>query len=65
MNDERIARLEEKLAWLQRHVTEQDEVMLGLAEQIERLKKNLLEISQQPDAETGPPPASDDRPPHY
>jgi hypothetical protein len=31
MNDERLALLEERLAWLQRHATEQDKAMLEQA----------------------------------
>jgi len=66
MNDERLARLEEKLAWLQRHVTAQDKAMLELAEQIGQLKRKLSELSQRPGAESAPSHArSDERPPHY
>ena len=65
MNDERLALLEEKLAWLQRHVTEQDKVMLGLADQIEQLRRELSELTQRPDADSAPSPDIDERPPHY
>jgi SlyX protein len=65
MNDERLARLEEKLAWLQRHVTAQDKAMLELAEQIGQLKRKLSELNQRPGAESGSSPESDERPPHY
>jgi SlyX protein len=65
MNDERLARLEEKLAWLQRHVTAQDKAMLELAEQIGQLKRKLSELSQRPGAESAPSSEIDERPPHY
>ena len=65
MNDERLALLEEKLAWLQRHVAEQDKAMLELAGEIDRLKDKVAELGQRPDGESGPPPMFDERPPHY
>ncbi len=65
MSDERLALLEEKLAWLQRHVTEQDRVMLEQAEQIEQLKRELSALTQRPEAESAPSPGIDERPPHY
>lgn len=65
MNDEPLARLEEKLAWLQRHVTEQDKAMLELAGEIDRLKKQIAELrAKAAGAPEGEPPA-DERPPHY
>ncbi len=65
MKDESLARLEERLAWLQRHVTEQDKVMLELAGEIDRLKKQVAELrsKQANDAEDTPP--DHERPPHY
>ena len=65
MNDDRLALLEEKLAWLQRHVTEQDRAMLEMAGEIERLQKQLAEWREKPAAEPDGPPAGSDRPPHY
>lgn len=65
VNDERIARLEEKLAWLQRHVMEQDKAMLELAGEIDRLKKQAAELRAKPVADPGEPPEGDARPPHY
>jgi SlyX protein len=65
MNHDRLARLEEKLAWLQRHVTEQDMAMLEMAGEIERLKKQLAELREKPTGESDGPPAGGDRPPHY
>jgi SlyX protein len=59
--------LEERLAWLERHVTEQDKAMLALNEEFARLRAELKKISERPAAgsENGEPPEPDDRPPHY
>jgi SlyX protein len=65
MNDERLAMLEEKLAWLERHVTEQDKAMLELAGEVDRLKRNVAELGQRPGPESGTPPVIDETPPHY
>ena len=65
MNDDRLAVLEEKLAWLQRHVAEQDKAMLEMAEEIDRLKKRAAEVAEKLAVEPGPPPTGDERPPHY
>ena len=65
MNDDRLAVLEEKLAWLQRHVAEQDKAMLAMAEEIDRLKKKASEVAEKLAGEPGSPPAGDERPPHY
>jgi SlyX protein len=63
---ERLTRLEERYAHLQRHVTEQDKAMLALTEELARLRQELQLLRAQPDA--GAPPAgepADERPPHY
>lgn len=38
---ERLTRLEERYAHLQRHLTEQDKAMLELGEEVTRLRKEL------------------------
>jgi SlyX protein len=64
-----LQRLEEKIAYLERHVVEQDKVMLVMAETLERLKRDLaglrsrLAESGDQAGETGSVP--DERPPHY
>lgn len=67
VSNERIDRLEERLAWLQRHVTEQDKAMLELAGQLDRVKAELTRLKQR--AEASPANAegntADERPPHY
>ena len=65
MNDERVDRLEERLAWLQRHVTEQDKAMLGLAEEIGQLRRELAELRRALDGESAGSASPDERPPHY
>jgi SlyX protein len=67
MSTERIDRLEERLAWMQRHITEQDKAMLDMAGQLDRLKAEVTRLKQRPEAgpahaEANPP---DERPPHY
>lgn len=67
MSNERIDRLEERLAWLQRHVTEQDKAMLDMSREIDRLKAEVVRLTQRseagaPQAEPG---AAEERPPHY
>jgi SlyX protein len=65
MSDERLAFLEERLAWLQRHVTEQDKAMLEMAGEIDQLKKSLSELSEKTEPDAGPTTVIDERPPHY
>lgn len=64
-----LQRLEEKIAYLERHVVEQDKVMLGLTEQVERLKRELAgwreRVAAVGDASPGPSSPADERPPHY
>ena len=61
-----IAVLEERIAWLQRHVTEQDRAMLEMAGELERLKKQVAELRAK-QTEGGPDDSgpTDQRPPHY
>jgi SlyX. len=67
---EEIQRLEEKIAYLEHHVTQQDKAMLELAEEMERLKREVrmlaMRLSQTVE-ERGGGGASDqdERPPHY
>ena len=62
---ERLTRLEERYAHLQRHQAEQDKVMLELAEELARLKAELAVLrARDTSAGTAPEP-TDERPPHY
>ncbi|HTJ78324.1 MAG TPA: SlyX family protein [Rariglobus sp.] len=65
MSSERIDRLEERLAWFERHVTEQDKVMLELAEDLARLRAELLILRSRGDAGSSELLSGDERPPHY
>lgn len=71
MSSERVDRLEERLAWLERHVTAQDKAMLELHEEIDRLRAALAALQSRSETtpgggDTSPDPASfDERPPHY
>lgn len=63
-----IRRLEEKIAYLERHVTEQDKAMLEMAGQLERLKRELLMLRDRLPAAadgSGAMAPSEERPPHY
>ncbi len=67
MND-RVQRLEEKVAYLERHVTEQDKVMLELAETLARLRLELQTLRERQTGAAGGAAGedpADDRPPHY
>jgi uncharacterized coiled-coil protein SlyX len=60
--------LEERLAWYEHHATQQDKVMLELAEEVACLRKELLglrgRIAQALD-DPSENVARDERPPHY
>jgi len=66
---EAVTRLEEKIAYLERHVTEQDKAMLELSDELARLKRELKQLGSR--LSTGAPASAeeslpmDDRPPHY
>ena len=67
---ESILRLEEKIAYLERHVTEQDKAMLELADKLAALRremKNLRErtLSGGADGSAAGDAPQDERPPHY
>lgn len=63
----RIQRLEEKIAYLEHHVVEQDKAMLELMEQLTRLRLALQTLRERlPEESTGGvTPVTDERPPHY
>lgn len=66
MNEE-TRRLEEKIAYLERHVTEQDKAMLELSEDVARLRREIAALRERSSgpARGGATEESDDRPPHY
>jgi SlyX protein len=66
--NESIKRLEEKIAYLERHVTEQDKVMLQLADDLARLRKELERVrTRETPGGSNENSAADfeERPPHY
>lgn len=66
--NESIRQLEEKIAYLERHVTEQDKAMLEMAEDIAALRREVRRLSER-GVERCPGPneerEEDERPPHY
>jgi SlyX protein len=66
--NESLRNLEEKIAYLERHVTEQDKAMLELAEELALVRRELKVLRLQRAGgpagdDAGPEPA--ERPPHY
>lgn len=64
MEDPRIARLEERLAWLERHVVEQDKVMLQQSDALQKLHGELVAMRERV-AGREVPLDPNERPPHY
>ncbi|MBL9189129.1 MAG: SlyX family protein [Opitutaceae bacterium] len=70
MND-RLQRLEEKIAYLERHVTEQDKAMLEMADEIAGLRRELRALREHGPRDAGGTQAGaaedlpHERPPHY
>jgi SlyX protein len=66
--NENLRRLEEKIAYLERHVTEQDKAMLGFAADLGRLRrevKALRERQASGAAGEGGEETAEERPPHF
>jgi SlyX protein len=65
--DESIKRLEEKVAYLERHVTEQDKAMLEIVEDLARLRLQVLKLREQAmnAGESNTDSKFNERPPHY
>ena len=62
---ERLTRLEERYAHLQRHQAEQDKVMLELGDELAKLKQELALLRARPTASGEGAEPGDERPPHY
>lgn len=62
---DRLIRLEERYAHLQRHSAEQDKAMLELADEVARLRKELAALRAQQAGGRDSEEAPDERPPHY
>ena len=68
MSDARIEKLEERVAWLEHHVTQQDKVMLELAQRLDRAQAELIRLRERENrsaTESGAVESLHDRPPHY
>lgn len=71
MSNELLKPLEEKIAFLEHHVTQQDKAMLEMTEAIARLRVELRALRQRLSDDPGSAPAResadlpDERPPHY
>lgn len=62
---ERLANMEVRYAFLERHVAEQDRAMLEMAGRIDRLEARLKQLGERVErGDEGGFPA-DERPPHY
>jgi SlyX protein len=62
---DRLTRLEERYAHLQRHNAEQDKAMLELADEVAKLRKELATLRPQQTGGRESEEAPDERPPHY
>ncbi len=67
MDDERSRKIEERLAWLERHVLEQDKAMMELGDELARTRKVLQQMQERlrSGGESGEIADADERPPHY
>jgi len=65
----RVARLEERLAWFERHVTEQDKAMLEISDLLERLRREVVALRERNpvggSSGNVEGAAVEERPPHY
>lgn len=69
MSDARFEKLEERVAWLEHHVTQQDKAMLEMAQRLDRLQAEVLRLRERStsaatDLAGGADPLHE-RPPHY
>jgi SlyX protein len=67
MSNEPLIALENRFAWLERHVTEQDKAMLKLEDEMRRLKRKMEQLQERTPTrgQTEEPPEANERPPHY
>ncbi|MBP7142797.1 MAG: SlyX family protein [Opitutaceae bacterium] len=67
MSPERADRIEERIAWLEKHLAAQDKAMLELHEEIERLRRDSSALRDRLEsaASAGESPPPPERPPHY
>lgn len=71
MSDARFEKIEERVAWLEHHVTQQDKAMLEMAKRLDRLQAELVRLRERASADVAPggagplADAAAERPPHY
>jgi SlyX protein len=66
--NERVQRLEEKVAYLERHVTQQDKAMLELGDTLAKVRQELRALRERTAGASsgeGDSEPVDERPPHY
>jgi uncharacterized coiled-coil protein SlyX len=66
MSDARLTELESRYAWLEKHVADQDKIMLEMGEEVRRLRRDLEKVrapgggggsaESEPEAPERPPP---------
>jgi len=64
MSSESIGRLEERIAWMEKHILEQDKVMLAQGDELERLKTVVASLRDRLNSRDLPLDPNE-RPPHY
>jgi SlyX protein len=69
MPNERIDRLEERVAWFEHHVVQQDKVILELTRRLDRVQAEVARQRERAAEGGSPAPegpgTSGERPPHY
>lgn len=66
MNDSTIPELETKIAFLERHVEEQDRIILSLRQKLDALEEGFKQLkSGLQDSRDSDDSIPDERPPHY
>jgi len=67
VDDERYRKIEERVAWLERHVLEQDKAMMELGDELTRARKALQQMQERvrSGGDTGEISDTNERPPHY
>ena len=61
----RLTVLEERYAHLQRHTAEQDKAMLELADEVAKLRQEIIRLRGQMATSREADDGADERPPHY
>jgi len=67
VDDERYRKIEERVAWLERHVLEQDKAMMELGDELLGARKLLQQMQERlrTGGDAGEISDANERPPHY